>query len=836
MRKLRWVVLILAVQAFLFASVGGYLVYHSLRQAAFREAERQCVTNVEMVKRSLDSMLSEYRKPVQALAQMEELRSALVGGDRASLQAANAILDTFQTSMQADVCYLLDATGTTIASSNRFAPNSFVGQDFGFRPYFQKAIAGNSTSYMALGVISEERGVYYSAPVLGQDGDIPVGAAVIKISIEPIESRLLTGSNQYFLVHSPQGIVFITNYDPWLFTSLSHLGAETRQRLTQSKQFGTGPWQWSGLEIQDANAVGPQGTSYLVYRRSLRDFPGWGLVYLHNQQAVAHTVQDSVIRVAGPFVFGICLIIGVSIFLLYRTASKEILHRNQLEEELRESESKYRSIYHQTPAMLHSIDDQYRLVSVSDYWLEVTGYTRQEVIGRRLTDFFTPESKQLAEEIILPRFFQRGVSKEVPYRFVKKNGQVMDILLSCLGIRDDQGNIQRTLAISVDVTARNRAQEELKRAKEKLSAYSRNLEKLVHQRSQEMSGILKYTPAVIYIKNRKGEYQLINDRFEKLFHVTKADIVGRKDEDRLPAAVASQLRSNDLQVLKTESECQFTEWVRQADGLHTYLSVKFPIYGEDRSVVGVCGISTDITELQKTQDKLRRLSASVIENQEKERAALSRELHDELGQMLTALRMDSVWLEKRLPGTDQKAAERAGIMRQLVDKTIDDVRNMAYQLRPGVLDDLGLRDALESLVQDFRNRSTWQCTFQADQIPELDGPTATAVYRIVQEALTNALRHSRAGEVAVSVSAEGQSVLVVQVADDGVGFDLGQDDNGQGFGLTGMQERANLVGGSIAFSSVRGEGTRVVCRVPLDGEVQPGSDPGSMTDGEMTGA
>jgi PAS domain S-box-containing protein len=815
MRKLRWIVLVLATLTFLVAAAGGYLIYVSLRHAAFQEAERQCVTNVEMVKRSLDAMLSEHIKPVRAMARMQELSYALDSGSDEALRAANGILDTFQSSLQADVCYLLNDSGITVASSNRLDANSFVGQDFGFRPYFQKALAGNPHAYMALGVISGKRGVYYSAPVMSRDKETPAGVAVIKVSIDFIESELLTGSNQLFLVHSPEGIVFITNNSPWLYTSMENLGPEQRSGLRRSQQFGPGPWEWSGLQIDSWSATDRNGTSYLIYRRSLDNFPGWKLVYLHDQQALAQKVQHSLIRVTGPFAFGICLLIGIAVLFLYRTASKEIIRRSVLEKELRENESKYRSIYHKTPAMLHSIDDQYHLISVSDYWLEATGYARHEVIGRKLTEFFTPESKQLAEEIILPRFFKRGLSKEVPYKFIKKNGQIMDILLSCHGIRDEQGKIERTLAISVDVTARNRAQEELKRAKEKLSQYSRDLEKLVNKRSREMSGILKYTPAVIYIKNRKGEYQLINDRFEKLFNVSKEDILGKSDGDRLPAAVASQLRSNDLQVLKTESECQFTEWVRQADGLHTYLSVKFPIYGEDQSVVGVCGISTDITELQKAQDKLRRLSASILENQERERAALSRELHDELGQMLTALRMDAVWLEKRLLDTDEKGAGRATIMRRLVDKTIDEIRNMAYQLRPGVLDNLGLMDALDSLVQDFRGRSEWTCMFYASACPGVDSPVATAVYRIVQEGLTNALRHARAANVTVSVGREDPDTLVVEIVDDGVGFEYRPEDNGQGFGLTSMQERANLVGGSIVFETTLGKGTRIIGRFPF---------------------
>lgn len=231
-----------------------------------------------------------------------------------------------------------------------------------------------------------------------------MGVAVIKISIEPIESRLLTGSNQLFLVHSPAGIVFITNHRPWLYSSLGPLDSEQTKELGRSRQFGSGPWEWSGLGLDSIQATDREGTSYLVYKRSLRDFPGWGLIYLHDKQAIAQTVQQSLIRVTGPFVLGIIMVIGLTVFLLYRTASKEIQRRMHLEKELRESESKYRSIYHQTPAMLHSIDDDYRLVSVSDYWLEITGYSRQEVIGRKLTDFFTRSPGNWRNRLSCPVF------------------------------------------------------------------------------------------------------------------------------------------------------------------------------------------------------------------------------------------------------------------------------------------------------------------------------------------------------------------------------------------------------------------------------------------------
>ena len=166
-------------------------------------------------------------------------------------------------------------------------------------------------------------------------------------------------------------------------------------------------------------------------------------------------------------------------------------------------------------------------------------------------------------------------------------------------------------------------------------------------------------------------------------------VKGKTDYDILPKGVADQFRFSDLKVLSESRSCQENEHIPQTDGLHTYFSVKFPVYDESGAISGVCGIFTDITALKKAQDQLRRLSAGIMANQEKERSAIARELHDELGQVLTALRMDSVWMQKRLKKSDAKASERALTMCRLIDKNIEDVRGMAFRLRPGVLDDLG---------------------------------------------------------------------------------------------------------------------------------------------------
>jgi len=255
------------------------------------------------------------------------------------------------------------------------------------------------------------------------------------------------------------------------------------------------------------------------------------------------------------------------------------------------------------------------------------------------------------------------------------------------------------------------------------------------------------------------------------------------------------------------------ERIPQTDGVRTYLSVKFPVFDETGSPRGVCGIATDITAVKKAQDQLRRLSGSIITNQEKERAAIARELHDELGQVLTALRMDAVWIQEKLRPIEEAVSQRAAAMCRLIDKTIGNVRSMAFRLRPGILDDLGLVDALEQYTTDFEERSGIPCVFDCRTDPPVQETVATAAYRITQEALTNVIRHADAGRVAVRLIREnGHWVLTVE--DDGRGFASAGLGEADGLGLAGMRERAVLVGGTLEIDSRPGAGTRVRFRVP----------------------
>jgi len=815
--RLRSILLVLSLLTFLSASVGGYLYYSSLKNAAFQDAERQGISRLALITRNMSFSLSENIKPVRTLAGMDEMLAKLTRPDnRKALLEANATLDLFKYALEVEVCYLMDYQGNTVASSNRNAPDSFVGKNFAFRPYFQKAIHSAPSTYLALGTTSHRRGIYCSYPVFEQGEDLPIGMAVIKASIERIEKQLKLSEDEIVIGVSPAGIIFISNRSDWLFHSIKRLSTREKQEIVASRQFGSGPWEWIGIDFSQSNRVrDPDGTVYQLHHRELDNYSGWQIYYLRNLAAIYKAVSGSLIRATGPIVVFLCFLIGSSVFFLYRNASSEILRRKSAENALRMSEKRYRSLYHNTPAMLHSIDRDGRLVSVSQYWSDALGYDRQEVIGKKVTDFFTPASRRYAQQTVFPVFFRQGFCKDIAYQLVKKNGDIIDVLLSAIAERDSDGNLLRTLAVLVDVTEQKRAQAALKIAKEKLSRHSKNLERQVRHRTREISSILKYTPAVVYMKDCKGSYMLANSRFEELFGLNSLEVIGKTDHDLFPKETADQFRIADAKVISEHRIDQSEEIIRHREREYTYLSTKFPVFDDTGNVSGVCSIATDITELKRAQNQLRRLSASIITNQERERAAIARELHDELGQVLTALRMDAAWLAERLKATDSDGAKRALTMCTLIDENINEVRSMALRLRPGVLDDLGLVAALEWFTADFERRTTISCIFDNSQIPKIPDVVATAAYRIAQEALTNVMRHAHADHVEVSLKTA-QGFIVLAVRDNGRGFDPNSLHETEGLGLAGMRERAMLVSGELRVRSAVGEGVEVRFEVRLD--------------------
>lgn len=221
-------------------------------------------------------------------------------------------------------------------------------------------------------------------------------------------------------------------------------------------------------------------------------------------------------------------------------------------------------------------------------------------------------------------------------------------------------------------------------------------------------------------------------------------------------------------------------------------------------------------KIKESQERLRLLTASLQEIREQERASLSRELHDELGQVLTGIKMDVRWVEKRLPGGDEVVSERVNSLVALIDNAILSVQRISTALRPPVLDHLGLTEAIRSAAKRLVDGTDITCEVRSK--PKdivLERETSTAFFRIFHEALTNITRHAQAKKVIVSLRRGGDRAIM-EVADDGRGIAREEIENPKSIGLTGMRERAYAVGGTLTITGVRGKGTTVTLSVPLN--------------------
>ncbi len=248
-----------------------------------------------------------------------------------------------------------------------------------------------------------------------------------------------------------------------------------------------------------------------------------------------------------------------------------------------------------------------------------------------------------------------------------------------------------------------------------------------------------------------------------------------------------------------------------------------PRYDNEKQIIGVIHILRDITErkhseeeLKSSREKLRNLAAHLNSVREEERKLIAREIHDELAQSLTALKMGLVWLDKKLPAATAPLTEKIKSMSSIIDMTIYTVRRISSELRPVLLDDLGLQAAIEWQAKEFEDRTGISCkvTFHSDT-GNLDQERSTAIFRIFQETLTNVVRHAEATEVRASLE-ETPDMLIMTVKDNGAGITEEEILNSKSFGIIGMQERALLLGGDIKLKGVRDKGTTVTVSIPTD--------------------
>jgi signal transduction histidine kinase len=234
----------------------------------------------------------------------------------------------------------------------------------------------------------------------------------------------------------------------------------------------------------------------------------------------------------------------------------------------------------------------------------------------------------------------------------------------------------------------------------------------------------------------------------------------------------------------------------------------------------ICLIASDLSEVKRAEhevrtsnEQLRKLAARLLSIREEERTRIAREVHDELGQSLTAVKIDLAWLAGRLPPGNAQMHKRIRSTRQLASRIIQSIRRISTELRPGVLD-LGLAAAVEWQVQEFQARTGIQCSLRLLTQEMFAPDVSTALFRILQETLTNVARHARATRVEV-VKQKQRDRLVLRIRDNGRGFDPEDPSISKSLGLLGMRERAAILGGQVTIASAPGRGTSVTASIPF---------------------
>ncbi|MDH7513638.1 MAG: PAS domain S-box protein [Clostridiales bacterium] len=334
----------------------------------------------------------------------------------------------------------------------------------------------------------------------------------------------------------------------------------------------------------------------------------------------------------------------------------------------------------------------------------------------------------------------------------------------------------------------------------------------------------------VVIQDKKGIITSANERFLELIGYKRKEVLGRpitaflgegwlKKEEGLPE---DRWRSIEL------------AWKRK-DGkrIYTILSRR-PIHDPKGRFEGYVSVLTDITErrqveleLRRSQEELRSLSQHLQSIRESESKRIAGEIHDILGQQLTALKIDLSWLSSRAAGLGESGQEiqnKISAMADLVDKTIQSVQKISAELRPVLLDDLGLGPAIEWLAQDFENRTKIKCRVRlACDTLDLDPDCSTAIFRISQEALTNVARHARATAVDIHL-AEENGELLLKIGDNGKGIKENEVHAPTSLGLMGMRERIRPFGGKLEITGSPEKGTLLTVAVPLERGRKRGSE------------
>ncbi len=483
----------------------------------------------------------------------------------------------------------------------------------------------------------------------------------------------------------------------------------------------------------------------------------------------------------------------------------EITQRRLAIEALRQSEEHFRTIFEQAMDGILITDADAQFIEVNNTLCQMLGYSRESFMQLRITDIIAVEELQRLEQAIINLKLRGQVRSE--WRLRRQDGREILAEISSIVLLDSrlQGFVR-------DVTEYRKAQAALLEREEILRLF------------------VQHSPAAIGMLDTEMCYVVASRRWLSDYTLHDQDIIGRSHYAVFPE-ISPHWRAIHQRCLAGATErCDEDRLVR-ADGHIDWVKWEVcPWRKADDSIGGIVIFSEMVTEqkqaaLKMAEDakSLARLSRQLLAAQETERRHIARELHDEVGQLLTVVKLDLQTVLRQEQPQTLNASVREGM--ESIDRVISRVRDLSLDLRPSMLDDFGLVPALRWLVQ--RQAKHLGANIDLDlpvDPPRLPTEVETACFRIVQEALTNVLRHAKAKSIQVAMHLHAHN-LEITIKDDGKGFDLialrSPEYPGTGFGMLGMRERAELAGGEFDMDAAPGQGCCVIARFPLPAAVDP---------------